>query len=144
MSTKTKILVLKMKEIIYTVVFFVLAVILIILLVMIFRGKSHKKDSAANSTFTPGVYESSIILSQNPVEIQVVVYSEQIKSVSIVNTSDTIATMYPLISTSLNSLSEQIIKNNSTENIVFPDENKYTSIVLINAINEAISKARNN
>ena len=142
MSTKTKILVLKMKEIIYTIFFVVLAVILIVLLVLIFSGKSHKKSiEKSKSTFYPGVYEASIILSSNPVDIEVVVDSEQIKSINMVNVSDTVTTMYPLISSSLETLSKQIIANNSTENIVFQDENKYTSIVLVNAINQALKKA---
>lgn len=45
MSTKTKILVFKMKEIIYTIVFAVLAILLIILLVLIIKGHSKKTAS---------------------------------------------------------------------------------------------------
>lgn len=142
MSTKTKILVFKMKEIIYTVVFTVMAVFLIILLVLIINGKAHKKEiEKSHSTFIPGVYETSIILSSNPVDIEVVVDSEQIKSINMVNISDAVTTMYPLISTSLEDISRQIIEGNSTENIDIKDENKYTSIVLVNAINEALKKA---
>lgn len=143
MSTKTKILVLKMKEIIYTVVFAVMAIILIVLLVLIFKGHSNKKHSQTNtSTYNPGVYDVSIILSSNPVDIEVVVDSEQIKSIDIVNSSDVVTTMYPLISTSLDKIEAQITEKNSTENIDYDDENKYTSIVLVNAINKALSKAK--
>ena len=142
MSTKTKILVLKMKEIIYTVIFVILAVILIILLVLIFSGKSHKKSiEKSKSTYYPGVYEASIILSSHPVDIEVVVDNEQIKSINMVNISDAVTTMYPLISSSLESVSKQVIENNSTDNIIFQDDNKYTSIVLVNAINKALQKA---
>lgn len=45
MSTKTKILVFKMKEIIYTIVFAVLAILLIIFLVLIIKGHSKKAAS---------------------------------------------------------------------------------------------------
>ena len=84
MSTKTKILVFKMKEIIYTIVFAVLAILLIILLVLIIKGHSKKSsESAKKSTFSPGIYEASIVLSSNPVNIEVVVDHEQIKSISI-------------------------------------------------------------
>lgn len=79
MSTKTKILVFKMKEIIYTIVFAVLAILLIIFLVLIIKGHSKKSsESAKKSTFSPGIYEASIVLSSNPVNIEVVVDHEQI------------------------------------------------------------------
>ena len=142
MSTKTKILVFKMKEIIYTIVFAVLAILLIILLVLIIKKKKKKSsESAKKSTFSPGIYEASIVLSSNPVNIEVVVDHEQIKSISMVNVSEAVTTMYPLISSSLTEIASQIVQNNSTENLVFNDENKYTSIILVNAINTALCKA---
>lgn len=142
MSTKTKILVFKMKEIIYTIVFAVLAILLIIFLVLIIKGHSKKSsESAKKSTFSPGIYEASIVLSSNPVNIEVVVDHEQIKSISMVNVSEAVTTMYPLISSSLTEIASHIVQNNSTENLVFNDENKYTSIILVNAINTALCKA---
>ena len=144
MSSKTKILVLKLKQIIYTAVFVILGIILIVLLFLIIKGKSGKKNTepTAAATFSPGVYTSSIVLASNPVDIEVVVDSEQIKSINLVNTSESVETMYPLISSSLNDIASQVIKNNSTENITYSHDNKYTSIVLINAINAALEKAK--
>ena len=144
MSSKTKILVLTLKEIIYTAVFVILGVILIVLLFLIITGKSKKNSNepVAVTTFSPGVYTSSIVLASNPVDIEVVVDSEQIKSINLVNTSESVETMYPLISSSLNDIASQVIKNNSTENITYSQDSKYTSIVLINAINEALEKAK--
>ena len=80
-------------------------------------------------------------MSSNPVNIEVVVDHEQIKSISMVNVSEAVTTMYPLISSSLTEIASQIVQNNSTENLVFNDENKYTSIILVNAINTALNKA---
>ena len=142
MSNKTKIVVLKLKEIVYTGIFVVLGIILILLIILFFTGRNGKKsEHATQSTYIPGVYSSSIILATNPVDIEVVVDKEQIKSITLINTEESIETMYPLITDSLNSISEQIIENNSIENITYNQENKYTSIVLINAIAEALNKA---
>lgn len=142
MSNKTKIVVLKLKEIVYTGIFVVLGIILILLIILYITGRNGQKNGhLTKSTYIPGVYSSSIILATNPVDIEVVVDKEQIKSISLINTEETVETMYPLITDSLNSISEQIIENNSIENITYNQENKYTSIVLINAINEALSKA---
>ena len=111
MSSKTKILVVKLKEIIYTVLFVVLGLILIVLLFILITGKSHKKDTSPVSvtTYSPGVYTSSIVLASNPVDIEVVVDDTQIKSVNLVNPSESVETMYPLISSSLSDIASQVI-----------------------------------
>lgn len=143
MSSKTKIFVVKLKEIIYTLLFVVLGIILIVLLVILITGKSHKKDTSpvAVDIYSPGVYTASIVLASNPVDIEVVVDNRQIKSVNLVNTSESVETMYPLISSSLGDIAAQVIRNNSTENITYSQNARYTSIVLINAINDALAKA---
>ena len=46
MSSKTKIVVLHMKEVVYTAIFLVLAILMIILVFVMFSGKD-KKDTAA-------------------------------------------------------------------------------------------------
>ncbi len=144
MSSKTKIVVLKLKEMIYTIVFVVLGIILILLIILLITRNANKSvPEAVKSTFAPGVYTSSIVLATNPVDIEVVVDAEQIKSIQLINTSESIETMYPLITASLNSISEQVIKNNSTENITYNQEFKYTSLVLIEAIQAALDKAYN-
>ena len=47
MSSKTKIVVLHMKEIVYTAIFAVLAIVLIILLVFMFRPKEQETSAEA-------------------------------------------------------------------------------------------------
>ena len=54
MGSKTKIIVLHMKEIIYTVVFAALAILLIILLVVMFRPDGNEKHADAKK-YTPGI-----------------------------------------------------------------------------------------
>ncbi|MGN0370863.1 MAG: hypothetical protein ACI4EW_09980 [Butyrivibrio sp.] len=143
MSAKTKILVLKLKQLIYTVIFVVLGIILIILLFLIIKGKTGKEKSAsAYPTFAPGVYTSSIVLANSPLDLQITVDEEQVKSITLVNVSESVETMYPLLSSSLSEISAQVIDNNSTEHITYSQDSKYTSIVLINTINTILDKAR--
>ena len=49
MSSKTKIVVLHMKEIVYTAIFAVLAIVLIILLIFMFRPKSQETSAEAEN-----------------------------------------------------------------------------------------------
>ena len=50
--------------------------------------------------------------------------------------------MYPLMEPTLESLASQIYATQSTENISFGDDNKYTSQLLLQAINAALDKAK--
>ena len=52
--------------------------------------------------------------------------------------------MFPLMEPALESLSSQIYSSQSLENLKYPQDQKYTSLVLLNAIEDALKKAENN
>lgn len=143
MSSKTKIVVLHMKEVIYTVIFVVLAILLAVLLFMMF-GKNNKADSASApaAVYHAGVYKSPITLNDNTFDVAVTVDETHISSISLVNLSEATTAMYPLMEPALDALSSQIYTTQSTENITYSDENKYTSMLLLDAINKALDKAK--
>lgn len=141
MSAKTRIVVLHMREVIYTAIFAALAILLILLLVFMFR--SGKKDSAAQETmkYVSGVYTSSIVLNNQTMDLKVVVDDNRINTISLDNLDETAATMYPLMQPALDHISQQIYEKQSTENITYEEANQYTSVVLLNAIKNALSRA---
>lgn len=142
MSSKTKIVVLRMKEIIYTAIFLGLGILLVLLLFIMFRPA--KKDAPASSgavLYIPGVYSSALRLGTQEVNVEVTVDDERITSISMVPLSDSVATMYPLVQPSLQSLTKQICASQSLENLTWPEESRYTSQVLIQAIERALQKA---
>ena len=149
MSAKTKIVVLRMKELIVTGILTALGIFLLILLVTLLFPKdddSKKNSSAAEETvptakYAAGVYTSSVMLNDTAVDVQVVLDENQIKSISLVNLDETVETMYPLVKPAMEELSGQIIASQSVENITYSQNNQYTSIVLLGAIQDAIEKA---
>lgn len=141
MSAKTKIVVLHMKEMIYTLIFAGLGILLILLLIFMFLPK-QKEKTAETMTYVAGVYTSTIQLNDSTMDVQVVVDENRIQSVSLVNLDETVATMYPLMEPAVEKLSEQIIAKQSTENISYREDNQYTSMVLLNAVEDALKKAR--
>ena len=147
MSSKTKIVVLHVKELIYTGIFAVLGILFIILLIIMFLPESEDNTAvstmtqAAATSYVPGVYTTSLILNDNIVEIEVTVDENNINSIRLVNLDEAITTMYPLIQPSFEELAEQIITNQSMENITYSDDSKYTSMVLLNAISSSLDKA---
>lgn len=143
MSSKTKIVVFHMKELIYTAVFVGLGILLIVLLVCMFDKKDgDEKDAKETMKYQAGVYTSSILFNDNILDVEVAVDADKIKSISLVNLDESVATMYPLVEPALEDLAEQIYKNQSLDNITYNSENQYTSMVLMNAIEDAVEKAK--
>ena len=142
MSSKTKIGVLHMKEVIYTAIFLVLLIILGILVFFMFgSGKSSQVSSMGTSRYTPGIYRSSLSLNNNTFDVEVTVDADRISSIHLTNLSETTAAMFPLIEPALDSLASQIYSSQSLENLDYPSDQKYTSAMLIEAIRKAVEKA---
>lgn len=148
MSSKTKIVVLHMKEVIYTAIFLLLALVTMILLFVMFGSKDSKEtsaaapDSAAETLYTPGVYTASIELNGNSFDVQVTVDKDHINSIELINLSDVTTAMYPLMEPTLEDIASQIYTTQSTENITYSDDNKYTSMLLLEAVETALDKAK--
>ena len=142
MSSKTKIVVLHTKEVIYTGIFVVLAVVLAVLLFLMFGKNKNADPASADAIYHAGVYTSPITLNDNTFDVEVKVDGNHINSISLVNLSETTTAMYPLVEPALDALSDQIYTSQSTENITYSEENKYTSMLLLEAIDNALEKAR--
>ncbi len=140
MSGKTKIVVLHTKEIIYTGLFAVLGIVLIILLIYMFQPKNS--DSDKKSAYVPGVYHSTMELGENTVDIEVVVDENRIHSIDMNYASESVATMYPLMEPALETLAVQICEKQSLEDITYSEENRYTSMLLLDTIEQALEKAK--
>ncbi len=140
MSAKTKIVVLHMKEMIYTLIFAGLGILLILLLIFMFLPK-QKDKTTETMKYVAGVYTSTIQFNDSTIDVQVIVDEQEINSVSLVNLDETVTTMYPLMEPAVKNLADQIISKQSTENISYSEDNQYTSMVVLNAVNNALEKA---
>ena len=131
-----------MKEIIYTAIFIGLGLLLIALLLIMFRPgrktQSASAPAAAGISYLPGMYSSTLTLGSQAVNVEVTVDST---SVTCRPLSDSIETMYPLLSSSASHLSEQIVSTQSLENLSFESGSQYTSQALLNVIHTALAKA---
>ena len=120
-------MVFHLRELIYTLVFILLGIILIISLVIMFYNRGNKQEKEENTgVYEPGVYTSCVTLN----------------SITVDNVSNTITTMYPLVEPAFNDIANQIVTNQSLENIKFDDNSKYTYTILYNAIQDTIEKGK--
>lgn len=171
MSSKTKIVVLHMKELIYTGIFAALGILFIVLLIIMFlpgkdnsgtapskqprtedTGDGNSSSPDANATggntsvssgtvYIPGVYTTELVLNEQTIDVEVIVDKDFISSIRLVNLNEAVTTMYPLLQPTFDSLCQQIYDKQSMENITYDTENKYTSLVLLEAIKNSLDKA---
>ena len=141
MGSKTKIIVLHMKEIIYTAIFLALGLLLIILLAVMFRPDSSARNTDMDKKYTPGTYTSTLTLNNTNLEVEVSVDESRINSIRFSNLDESITTMFPLIQPAIEDIAEQIYETQSLDNVSLSDETPYTSQVILDAIREAVEKA---
>ncbi|MFI3211955.1 MAG: hypothetical protein R3Y24_01295 [Eubacteriales bacterium] len=145
MNAKTKIVVLHVKELIYTGIFVVLGILFVVLLIIMFSPKDNNISDTSSITETsiyiPGKYTTSLMINNTTIDVEVVVNSDEITSIALVNLEESVTTMYPLMEPALAELSSQILSTQSLDNISYSDDNKYTSMVLLNAIASSLEQA---
>lgn len=157
MSGSTRIVVIPLKKLIIMVC--VIAALIILAAIFIFGGSSSDaakstgvnistntdtvKKNTSCPTYSPGVYTSSILLNGTPIDIQVTVDSDNINNIEMVNLSESVQTMYPMLNSSFDEIKTAVINNGSTDNITYNAGSKYTATMLLSAIDSALAKARN-
>lgn len=157
MSNNTKILVLKAREIIYTLIFAVLGIALIILLIYMFSDKKENKEeiipettvdstistetSAAMSdtTLVPGNYKGTLNIGGTILDLEVSVDDQCIPTISLTGVDDTIASMYPVLLPTIDNINVSLSDGTLLDNITYTEDNKYTTILIINAIKNALA-----
>lgn len=143
MRNKTKIVVLHQKEVIYTAIFVLLGILFIILmLVMFLPGRSDSPTDTSQAIYHPGVYTTCVRLGENTVDIEVYVDADNINSIRMVNLDETISTLYPLMEPAFAELSTQIVKTQTLDGVTYDSDSKYTSLLLLDAIETSLNKAR--
>lgn len=142
MQSDTRIFVFRLRQLLtFLLVLIILIAAAVFILFVIGSSKKDVQTSPA-SAYTAGVYTSSITLNNQSVDIQVVVDKYHIKSASIVNLDESVAAMYPLLTTSMDAISAQLAAGVSIDDIRYESSSRYTSQVLLSAIAQAIDKAR--
>ena len=147
MSSKTKIVVLRLREVLLTGLFVLLGIILVVILVVSFLPKKDEVSTPTTASldttlsYVPGTYSTSLILNDMTANIEVIVDENYISSVRFVDLNDALKTKFPLLEPALSDIAEQLIETQSMENIVYSDDMRYTATLLIGAIESALKEA---
>ena len=140
MDSKTKIVVLHTKELIYTAVFALLCILLIVLLFVMFGPGHTDKKQTSHKQYTPGTYTSTLTLNNTNLEVSV--DSSRINSIRFANLDETVTTMFPLIQPAIEEIADQIYDTQSLDAVELSDDAPYTSQIILNAIRQALPAPR--
>lgn len=141
MNKKAKIVVLHMKELVYTGLFLILGVLFTVILILMFSEKDS--PSAESALYTPGQYTTTLTFNGNAADVKVTVDENQITSITLQNLEESVSVMYPLLEPSLEEISTQILETQSLDNISYSSDSQYTSMLLLDAIAASLEQARN-
>ena len=141
MNKKAKIVVLHMKELLYTGLFFILGILLVVIIFLMFSGKDS--DEVSQNLYTPGQYTTSLTFNGNIVDVKVTVDEDSITSIQLDHLEESVSVMYPLMEPALEEISSQIIETQSLDNISYAEDRQYTSMLLLDAIASSLEQAKN-
>ena len=153
MNSSPKILVFKLRSLIYTLLLLFFGILLIVCLVLMFSPKAKKDGqvlpgtaqsaSAAlqNSRYVPGVYTASVSLGDSAADVEVTLNADRIQSIRLVNLSEATAAAFPLVSPAFEHISAQVLTQQNTDGITAPTENRYTSEFLLSVISGILQRA---
>lgn len=148
MSSKTKIIVLKSKELIYAGIFVVLGILLILLLWYMFSPKDDpkKQDTEISTetfaTYQPGVYSSTLNLGGTTLELKTTIDKHAVTHIEVANANETVTAMYPLLSPSVDAINEQLQITGDLDSVTYASDNQYTTLLILDAARQAAQSAR--
>ena len=145
---KTRIIVLKLKKILRVAVPAALVLVLFVLLLTLF--KSPKNDTSDHNgepvtptivTYRAGVYNSVVKLNDSFLNLEVIVDTDHINSVRLVNLDEATAAMYPLMEPAAADISAQLSSGIALDEVTLSESSKYTQTLLLEEVQKILEKA---
>ncbi len=145
--SRTRIIILQMREIIYTAIFVGLGILLLIILFFMFwpdgkdeGGKSASNENEKTAIYEAGIYNKEMTIGDNVINLQVILDEEQVKSIEMTNLDDTVSAMYPLMKPSVKLISDQLVSGASVDEVVLSDEGQYTEKMILNEVSSVLNE----
>ncbi|MFI3175749.1 MAG: hypothetical protein R3Y53_11255 [Bacillota bacterium] len=133
-----KFVVIKLKELIKTVVFAILGVVIIIGLIYFFLGLG--KGDEQSMKYVDGTYYANVVMGQEKAEICVDVSDGKIADVTIASRSESVAVFYPLLDPAMEEVAREVVKNQSLS-VQVSEQNTYSAQALLKGVATALEKA---
>lgn len=143
--SRTRIVILRLREVIFTAVFVGLGIILLIMLITFFMSGKGKNNTASiqnepEKKYEAGIYTKELTLGESVVDIQLALDETGVKAVELVNLSESVETMYPLMKPTVKKLSKQLAAGKSMDEVVISEESQYTEKVIVDSVSKMLEE----
>ena len=137
----TKFFVLQMKDVIkYGAIALVGLVLVIVGLVFLFSGRGDSNQPETGDIFIPGVYASTIILNNKPLEVRVTVSETEILDIYMTDKADIQRVFFPLFEPRMQDLAVEVLQSQSAY-ITPATDYPVTTDILHRAVKAALEMA---
>jgi uncharacterized protein with FMN-binding domain len=143
---KTRIIVLKLKKLLRIAIPVALVLVLSVFLLILFisptkNDANDEQNVPTVATYRAGVYNSVIELNDSHLNLEVIVDTDHINSVRLVNLDEATAAMYPLMEPAAADISAQLAAGTPLDEITLSESSKYTQTLLLEGIRSTLAKA---
>ena len=158
MSGKTKIVVLRMRQVVTALLFVGIGILLAIILITNFANERQDKEillenpedtegtidstTPEGALYIPGTYSTQIVLGKENVLLSVTVDQNTIQKVELTEKTEAVDTLYPLLEPTLAQINEKLSETGTLDETLEQTENRYTSMVLLQAIRSSLGQAK--
>ncbi|MBR1741799.1 MAG: hypothetical protein IJ733_07990 [Lachnospiraceae bacterium] len=140
--SKTKIVVLQVRKIIYAGIFVVLGMIILGVLLAMFLPKknsevgsvSRPEEKTVEKKYEAGVYTKEIEIGDSTVNLELALDEGQVKSLELVNLEESVETMYPLMKPTVKKLEKKLIAGKDIHKIKLSGDAKYTEKMILESV----------
>ena len=145
---KTRIIVLKLKKLLRIAIPVLLGIILLIFILAFFFANNELQKHTPSEPVTPtmttyraGVYNSVIALNDSVLNLEVIVDTDHINSVRLVNLDEATSAMYPLMEPAAADISTQLAAGTALEDVTLSESSKYTQTLRLEGIKKTLEMA---
>lgn len=133
----TRFVVVKLKELIKTVVFAVLGVIILVGLIWFFLSLGEKDTG----TYQDGVYHTQVALGNESAMVTVTIEDGAIEDVALSEVSESTMVFYPLLESAAEEVCKEVVKTQSLT-IQVSEQNAYSAQAILEAVAQGLEEAK--
>lgn len=135
----SKFIVVKLRELIKTIIFAVLGVIILIGLITFFLRMGNDTKTGM---YRDGTYEAVLDLGGECASIEVKIKDGRIAGMEMMESDESVAVMYPMAESALAEIGAQVVQTQSTADMEISKQHTYTAKVLLSAIENCLEQAK--
>ncbi len=135
----SKFIVVKLRELIKTIVFAVLGVIILIGLITFFLRMGN--DTQAGM-YRDGTYEAVLDLGKTGATLEVEIQDGRIATMEMTEADESVAVFYPMAKTALAEIRAQVVQRQSTADMDISAQHTYTAKALLAAVENCLEQAK--